>query len=562
MHLPGFRRAGVSLAAVIRAAVLSAAVLSAALLSAAPAFGQFTRDRSAREKIDAAVSDHYLKMNFGQAEEILLGVVKACEDKCRPATVAKAWMYVGVVRGSGKSNQHSARQAFEEAFALDPEVVLDEALATPDTTTTFRTARQERPAGSQPVPLIGPSPTSGAAVPAEKEPLSKAGLVCTPSARDVQTRRPIPVECRTDGEVVRMSLRYQEHGQAAWKTIDMVRSGDNFRGQIPCEATMDSGRINFFIVATDDMGDPVDTLGSKSAPLRFTVDPQSESAPPAYPGEEPPARCEERVLCPPDFPGCEDSMSERVEEEAGAPEPPYKTDYIGLHFAADIGFISGSNVCSEANREFDCFADETPYPAALPPDVAREPGELGDAYPGTGIGSGASAGTLRAMLSYDHAFADRFSAGVRLGYAFGGGPDTIDGRSFLPVHAEARVHYWLTGLSNEGPRPYVHLGGGIAQVDIRKGSVTVRDCSEEAGRQAFLDCIAAQDAYAAENDPDLPEKTLDAYRKLGNGFVTAGGGVLFALGGDAALQVNLNAMLMTPSVGFVIQPSLGLVYGL
>ena len=90
----------------------------------------------------------------------------------------------------------------------------------------------------------------------------------------------------------------------------------------------------------------------------------------------------------------------------------------------------------------------------------------------------------------------------------------------------------------------------------------MRDCSEEAGRQAFLDCIAAQDAYAAENDPDLPEKTLDAYRKLGNGFVTAGGGVLFALGGDAALQVNLNAMLMTPSVGFVIQPSLGLVYGL
>ena len=47
---------------------------------------------------------------------------------------------------------------------------------------------------------------------------------------------------------------------------------------------------------------------------------------------------------------------------------------------------------------------------------------------------------------------------------------------------------------------------------------------------------------------------FDAYRKLGNGFVTAGGGVLFSLGADAALQVNLNAMLMTPSVGFVLQP--------
>lgn len=547
MHLRAARRAGVLLAAV---------------LSAAPAFGQFTRDRSAREKIDAAVSEHYLKMNFGQAEEILLGVVKACEDKCRPATLAKAWMYVGVVRGSGKSDQHSAREAFEEAFALAPEVVLDEALATPDTAATFRSAREERPTGSRAVPLIGGSPTNGA-VASEQEPSApRAGLSCTPNSRDVQTRRPIPVDCRADGEVVRMSLRYQEHGQAAWKTIDMARSGDHFRGQIPCEATMDSGRINFFIVATDEMGDPVDTSGSKSAPLRFTVDPQSESAPPAYPGEKPPRRCEERVLCPPDFPGCEDTTSKRPEEAGEAAPSAYPTDYIGVHLAADIGFISGSNVCSEANREFDCFADETPYPAALPPDVAREPGELGDAYPGTGIGSGASAGTMRAMLSYDHAFADRVSAGVRLGYAFRGGPDTIDGRSFLPVHAEARLHYWLAGLSANGPRPYLHLGGGIAQVDIKKSSVTVRDCSEEAGRQAFLDCIAARDAYDAANDPELPEKTLDAYRKLGNGFVTAGGGVLFSLGGDAALQVNLNAMLMTPSVGFVVQPSLGLVYGL
>lgn len=388
-----------------------------------------------------------------------------------------------------------------------------------------------------------------------------AGLSCTPEVREVQTRRPIPFECRADGEVVRVSLRYQEHGQAAWKTVDMLRSGAGFRGQIPCEATMDSGRISLFIVATDALGDPVDTLGSKNAPLRFTVNPQSTSAPPAYPGEAPPARCAERVLCPPDFPGCEDGMAER-EARARPSGTPYKATWLGVHFAADIGFIGGSNVCTEANRDFDCFAGNTPYPAALPANLAREPGERGDAYPGTGIGSGASAGTLRALLSYEHAFSDRLSAGARLGYAFGGGPDTSDGRSFLPVHAEGRVTYWITRLSAAGLRPYVHLGGGIAQVDLKKSAVTVLDCSEEAGRQAFLDCIEARDAYAAANEPDLPSKTLDAYRKLGNAFVTAGGGVLFSLGGDAALQVNLNAMLMTPSVGFVAQPSVGLVYGL
>jgi hypothetical protein len=62
--------------------------------------------------------------------------------------------------------------------------------------------------------------------------------------------------------------------------------------------------------------------------------------------------------------------------------------------------------------------------------------------------------------------------------------------------------------------------------------------------------------------PELPTKTLDAYRKLGNAFVTAGGGVLLPLGQSTALQLNLNAMFMLPSSGLVLQPSLGFEYAL
>jgi hypothetical protein len=112
-----------------------------------------------------------------------------------------------------------------------------------------------------------------------------------------------------------------------------------------------------------------------------------------------------------------------------------------------------------------------------------------------------------------------------------------------------------------GVRPYVHLGGGIAQIDLKKSDVTVRDCSEEAVREDFLACIAARDAYDSANRPELPQRKLDAFRKLGNAFVTSGGGVLIGLTTSTALQLHVNAMLMLPSVGVVVEPSVGVLYG-
>jgi hypothetical protein len=336
--------------------------------------------------------------------------------------------------------------------------------------------------------------------------------------------------------------------------------GHAFRAQIPCDASMNAGSIDVFVVALDSAGAPVDTLGSKSQPVAFTVDPKSGAAP-AFPGESPPARCAEVVHCPPDFPGCADATSEA---EAGEPTRPERhAHWLGLQLAADVGFIGGSNVCASSNRDFDCFTTgaRSPYPAPLPASVAASPGELGDPYPGTGIGTGAALGTWRVLVSYEHPLIEQVSLGVRLGYAFGGAPASAGGKSFLPVHAEARASYWLRGLSADGVRPYLHLGGGFAQIDVHKSGVTVRDCSSVPERLAFLDCIAAQNAYDSANRPDLPTKKLDAYRKLGHAFVTTGGGALFGLAGETALQLNLNVMLLLPATGFVLEPSVGLVHG-
>jgi hypothetical protein len=48
---------------------------------------------------------------------------------------------------------------------------------------------------------------------------------------------------------------------------------------------------------------------------------------------------------------------------------------------------------------------------------------------------------------------------------------------------------------------------------------------------------------------------------MGPGFVTAGGGVVYAFTPQIGAQLNLNLMVMLPNSGFVMQPSLGVQYG-
>jgi hypothetical protein len=105
-----------------------------------PALGQFTRDKSANKKVDEAINTHYFATEFQKAEDILLGTIQACGEKCSPQTLARAWMYVGVVRGSGKQDMAGAKEAFNTALALDPKVKLDQDISSPETKQAFANA--------------------------------------------------------------------------------------------------------------------------------------------------------------------------------------------------------------------------------------------------------------------------------------------------------------------------------------------------------------------------------------------------------------------------------------
>lgn len=598
--------------------------LAAVLLGAPAALGQYTRDAAAVKKIDDAINQHYLVTNFDKAEAILTGTVKACEAKCSPQTLAKAWMYVGIVRGSGKSDVTGAKEAFQAAFAIDPQVILDAALATPETKAAFDEASSA--AASAP-PAAAPVEAPVREAPVRKAPARKAeqrragalpdgvNVSCTPQVSEVETRRPIPVQCTSVEELTRVELRYRAFGADAWKTVKMAKMGDSFGATIPCDVTSIPGSLSLYVRGRDAAGQDIANWGNKAEPVELELVETSREEPPVFSGGSPPARCDAEEICPPDFPGCESgkrpggtvewggSCNDSAECKSGllciegtcetAPicttdadcpvgscqggtcklksssetEGParYKKWWFGLHFAQDVALVGGTDVCLDDNQtdlNWACYwsssQEEAPYHSS----------QFGNIGPGGGgtIASGFALATRRFLLSIDHALTSNITVGLRLGYAISGGPPagkyveyerqgaeantygevTAEGTPFLPFHMEARAAYWFgqEPLGKRGLRPYLHAGGGLAQVDARVVA-KVRD-----------------DFRVGPPTPDTETGEIDAWKKLGRGFLMIGGGAAYAISPNLTFQLNLNLMLMLSASGIAIQPSAGLTYGL
>lgn len=586
--------------------------LAAQLFGASAALGQYTRDASALKKIDEAINQHYLVTNFDRAEGILTGTVKACEDKCSPGTLARAWMYVGIIRGSGRNDLAGAREAFQTALSLEPRVALDAALATPETKAAF----DQLSAGGAVAREAGPPQ---AAQPAQSESTggglpTGVNMSCTPQVTEIETRRPIPVQCTSPEELTQAELRYQSFGSDKWLTLTMEKMGESFGATVPCEATSPAGTFSIYVRGRNAAGQDIANWGSQGDPVQFQLVAGSDAEPPSFSGAEPPDRCAAPEICPPDFPGCEadkkpsgsvewgGSCSQSAECKSGllciqgtcetAPNCSSDSDCpvgacedgtcridraseeettstgprkwrIGIHLAQDIPSIGGTDVCLDENQlesNWACYwsstQDEAPYQSAT----------FGNVGPGGGgtIGSGFAFGTRRLLLSLDYALTANLTAGLRVGYAFGGGPPAgkyvqyerqgentnrygrvvEEGTDFLPFHFELRAAYFFgqEPLNELGLHPYVHVGGGAAQVDAR-AVAKVRD-----------------DFKVGPPTPDDEIGEIDAWKKLGQGFVTIGGGASYAISSTLSLQLNLNAMLLFSASGLNLQPSFGVTY--
>lgn len=538
------------------------------------ASAQFTRDSSANGKIDEAINQHYLMMELDKAEGLLTGTVAACEDKCSPQTKAKAWMYVGIVRGSGKNDQAGASEAFKTAKSLDPGVALDESLATPETKATFDAlgGSPSAPAKSVAAPVVAGE------IPGD--------MLCTPDDTDIQTRMPLPISCTTDMGATSAILKFQEYGSSEWKKIEMKKVGEYFQAEVPCNVTGTAGPFKWFVGAKDAAGEYVDQYGSKNQPAIFNLS-EAASAAPAFPGQAPVNRCADSSDCPPDFPGCASAASSQQcgdldwgqscknsgdckcglmcdggtctsapsctadsdcnggtcvdgtcnmgggeKAEAG----PFKRHWLGLDAGVDITFLGGENLCTRdraATYGSYCYgSDGTPY-------ISDVSGGL------FSVGSGMGMGQVRIKLGYDFAITPNIMVGARVGIGLvntppsppDGTPDDPPGTgsSFFPVHGEARFTYNFIGLDKKGFRPAVFVGGGVAEV------------------------VAAIPGSA---DAGLGDVTM--YKRAGIGMGGGGLSLGYAIQPNMAIKLDVAAMALFGSYpfSFAIHPSLGFVYGL
>ncbi len=563
------------------------------------------KDAAATTKIDEAINVHYLATDFTKAEGQLLGVIKACGKDCSPNILGRAWMYVGLVRGSGKQDLAGAREAFTKAKEADAATQIDTALATPEVQSEFDVvfsgAAPKGKAAAAPAAAAAAAP--GAAAPA----VAGAEMECSiDTGSEVEMRRPIPISCAVPEGAKQAVLAYKEFGGSQFVNLPMTIQEGNARAAIPCSATKMIGALSYVIIIKDTSKATVGSVGTLEAPAQLSIVQTTLQPPPAFPGEAPPARCAEEEECPPGMPGCtraggggwgdactpaeqckkglycsagtcENAPSCEVDSDCasgrcaegfcdmgdnpgvGGGGGGYRKIWVGAHFGVDVYMYgAGQNVCSAQNvavdRKYACYEPDNKTPL-----VEGYPGVSGgfpnSTYPnGQGtIKGGPKLTTLRALLSFDYAISANLMVGGRVGFAFNGGPKSYtysnynavtEGKSFLPIHVEPRLTYHFVSLGKPGIHPYIHAGGGLAQID---GKMQVQICGKVAADGDMASCPSPRSVYV--------------YKRLGQGFVTLGGGAMYPFGKNFGAVLNVNLMYMLPDSGFVIEPSLGAMIG-
>ena len=306
------------------------------------------------------------------------------------------------------------------------------------------------------------------------------------------------------------------------------------------------------------------------APFTITIVNKLAGDPPSLPGKSAPKKCQ--TACPPGMPGCGGTADCKVEGvicdvsaeccpgnaclsgvcTADGSSPGGETTgtqhviSVGAQF--DLAYVSdGEDVCSAANAgSYICMEQNT--------DPARQfVGNPRDVNGTNGISGGLAFGGARIFAGYDYFFPFGLGLGARIGFAFGG-PSVDDaqkvpegseyggvGKSFFPAHIEARASWkFLNPNPNAGDfAPHVFIGGGGAQVNA---SVPVKVC----------------DALNENTDnPDcLGETDVDAYQLSGLTFITFGGGATYMFIQNFGLSADLKFMVLFPTVGFTISPTI------
>ncbi|HEY4105744.1 MAG TPA: hypothetical protein VGM44_17715 [Polyangiaceae bacterium] len=259
----------------------------------------------------------------------------------------------------------------------------------------------------------------------------------------------------------------------------------------------------------------------------------------------------------PEKPAAKDQDSEAGEnEEKPAPPPSEESssgarkNWVSIGFEQDFLVYSSTNdVCAtngipDSNPPSNQIFPEAPGYACFQGGSQYGYSAGQTIYPNAGnhVGAGVGVSTSSVLLGFDRVIGSNFSVGARVGFAFGGGPQTLDGSKFLPLRLEIRGNYWFGNdpFASSSVRPYVGLSAGVAELD---GHVPVEYYQDAAG-------------YSANN-----KGTLDAWRRAGKTFAGLGFGLMVPIAGSSGIVPELRVKEMFGSSSLAFDASLGYAYG-
>jgi hypothetical protein len=363
--------------------------------------------------------------------------------------------------------------------------------------------------------------------------------------------RPVPIVTELPRDLAlrarRVLVHYRLWGEPDWTTLELRRNGVRYEGAIPClEISTVTGDLRYYIRVHDVEGRVIASAASRATPYLVAIKHDTTLAP----GEARVAKCPDPADCPRGLPGC---PSERVVEiqcqsdgdcEGGmtcgwrgyCERADRRKNWISVSIEQDFGVVQASGACSVPAQETQGYAcyrrDGVQYAGS--PVLTNEP-------------LGAGLGPTRVVLGFERLVYFDTSVGVRASWAFAGaGPTPRGGTEFFPLSASARVTHWFGNdlFARSGFRPFAFVTGGYAMVDV-KTTVHVRE-------------DPTQPAYQGGNDL---EQTLDVWKRAGDGFAGAGGGLAFAFSTRMAAVVDVGVLYTLPFGALVIAPSAGLTVG-
>jgi hypothetical protein len=530
-------------------------------------------DAKAKQLAEKALYDDYLNLRFDDAARRLKEAISLCEGGCSKSVTAQMYRDLGVVLVAGKQNRDDGVQAFAQALSHDPAIELDDELNSPEVAAAFEEARKLASA---------PTPTEETASAPSAPQASGAIAHDAPTEQVVNTPLPLFVGVNTGEEVARVTAFIRGFGMPKFKALELAKLTNGFGGETSCaDVGTTTGEFQYYIVAYDQDGKGVGRVGNETEPVVVLIKSEIDGPAPRLPDRPAPKPCAEPAAtddCPPDFPGCGlgDWGDEKTAGEASNVKVKPKQHWLSLSFQGDFMLMpADENVCSSgSDAGYECFYGGGSYrnPAWGEPGAVQADGSLANAGK---VGGGLVPATMRVLLGYDYAATEWLRLGVRVGFAFNGGPQVattdpvldasgnvqvdpttglpaqvqVSENAFLPFHAEGRVGFWL--LSSDSPvRPHFALSGGLAQVDAKIITPIV-----EPRKNNPVDCPPGSDNRCLEAN-------LEAWRTSGTVFGAGGLGLMIPFAPNHGVDIEGKFMLLFPGSEQVVAAQLGYLVGL